>query len=154
MNKSRRGFLRAGSIVGLTTIVAGPLNVLAFGQQQSGSGLGFLIPKSALSDPLYQITRAAFTKQVNTKFSFSLGGVSLGDLVLRDVMNLNPSSVKSDGTGNRDCFALVFLGPDGLPLAQGTYSVYHKVFGRFQLFIVPGDPQGPNYEALVNRLIP
>jgi hypothetical protein len=146
--------------MGLASVLGGRLAGLAFGQQKPvplGTGLGTPIPKEALRDPLYSITRAACLNNLNTKFSFSMGSVFLADLSLIGVQDLNPTYVKSDGTGNRDCFALVLQGPTRLPLRQGTYSVSHKTFGTFSMFIVPGDRAarpGPNYVALINRMYP
>jgi hypothetical protein len=147
-------------MLGLTSVLGGQLGGLAFGQQKPvplGTGLGTPIPKEALKDPLYAITRATFLNNLDTKFSFSLGSVFLADLVLIGVQDLNPPYVKSDGTGNRDCFALVFQGPSRLPLRQGTYIVSHKTLGTFSLFVVPGNraaKPGPNYVALINRMYP
>jgi hypothetical protein len=147
-------------MMGLASVLGGRLGGLAFGQQKPvplGMGLGTPIPKEALKDPLYGITRATFLDNLDTKFSFSQGSVFLADLLLIGVQDLNPTFVKSDGTGNRDCFALVLQGPTRLPLRQGTYSVSHKTLGTFSLFIVPGDKAtkpGPNYVALINRMYP
>lgn len=159
MNVSRRSFLQTGSKFGLAAMVAGRLSSIAFGQQKTplGSGLGNPVPKEALDDPLYKITRAMFTENLNMKFGFSLGGVKLTYMVLVEVNDLNPAPYKTDGTGNRDCFSLVFRGPLSLPLEQGTYKVSHGKLGKFQLFIVPGDKtSGPvvRYGALINRLYP
>jgi hypothetical protein len=159
MDVTRRSFLRAGSLMSLAAALTGRLSSIAFGQyddsQQLGTGLGNLIPKEAFSDPLYGITRVMFTENIKTKFSFSLGGVRLGYFVLIEVNDLNPDFVKNDGTGSRDCYSLVFRGPNGLPLNQGTYKVQHGKLGKFQLFVVPGDASrlsGPHYEAIINRV--
>jgi hypothetical protein len=158
MNLSRRSFLRAGSMMSLTAVLSGRISSIAFGQQnQLGSGLGTPIPKAALDDPFYKITRAMFTENLKTKFGVSLGGVKLGNFVLIGVEDLNPSFYKSDGTGTRDCFSLKFKGPMSLPLRQGTYTFQQGKLGTFQLFIVPGDTSGQSvmrYDAIINRLYP
>ena len=160
MNLSRRRFLHVGGMVGLAAVVQGGVAPLAFGQGHKkrglGSGIGWVIPKQALNDPLYLITRAMFTENLNTKFAFSLGGVRLGYLVLIEVEDLNPPFVKSDGTSSRDCFSLVFQGPKSLPLRQETYTISHGKLGTFKLFAVPGDTSGAgmHYEALINRVYP
>src|SRR6266571_4461694 len=142
MELSRRSFLQTGSRVGLVAIVSGGIGRIAFGQESSaalGSEIGDVVSTATLSDPLYNITRAMFTQYVNTKFSFKLGPVRLGYMVLAGVDDLNPTTYKSDGTSVKDCFALVFRGPAGLPLQQGTYTVGHGKLGSFNLFIGPGD---------------
>src|SRR5437870_3231711 len=112
MDVTRRSFLRAGSLMSLAAVITGRFSSIAFGQyndsQQLGTGLGNPIPREAFSDPLYSFTRAMFTENLKTKFSFSLGGVRLGYFVLIQVNDLNPAFVRSDGTGSRDCFSLVF----------------------------------------------
>ena len=159
MNHSRRSFLRTGSTIGLAALLSGRLSSIVYGQKHSpdlDSGLGFVIPKEALNDPLYKITRAMFTDNLRTKFTFHLGEVRLTEMTLIEVNNLNPPFAKIDATSSRDCFSLVFRGPRGLPLRQGTYTLEHSSLGTFQLFVVPGenDRSGVRYGAIVNRLYP
>jgi hypothetical protein len=159
MELSRRSFLQTGSKVGLVAIVSGGIGRIAFGQESSAaldSEMEKVIPDATLSDPLYNITRAMFTRYVNTKFSFKLGPVRLGHMVLTAVEDMNPATYKSDGTSAKDCFALVFRGLGALPLQQGTYTVGHGKLGSFNLFIGPGDGTiaGEQYSAVINRLYP
>src|ERR1700730_240463 len=160
MNLSRRSFLHFGGMVGLAAVVQGSIAPLAFGQRHKtrglGTGIGWVVPKQALNDPLYLMTRNMFTENLYTKFGLSLGGVKLGYLVLIDVNDLSPAFVKSDGSSSRDCFSLVFQGPKSLPLRQETYTITHGKLGTFRLFIVPADASGtgPHYEALINRVYP
>jgi len=159
MELSRRSFLQTGSKVGLAALVSGGIGQTVFGQTSSptlGSGIGHVVPKQALVDPLYGITRAMFTQYLNTKFSFRLGQVRLGYMVLVAVEDMNPTTYKSDGTSVRDCFFLVFRELTGLPLQQGTYTVGHGKLGSFDLFIVPGEDTtiGKHYSATINRLYP
>ena len=51
-------------------------------------------------------------------------------------------------------FSLVFRGPRGTPLQQGTYQLQHTQLGTFDLFLVPvgRDHDGVYYEAVFNRL--
>jgi hypothetical protein len=160
MNTSRRSFLRTGGIMGVTAIFTGRFATLALGQQKSnpslGTGIGNTVPKTATLDPLYHITRAMFTQNLNSKFSFSSGAVYLADFTLIAVNDLNPPYAKGDGTSTAECFALVFQGPSGLALSQGTYSIRHKTLGSFNLFIVPatvGAKAGRHFEALINRVM-
>ena len=161
MNLSRRSFLETGSKLGLAAMFSGQISSIALGQQKPspplGSGLGASIPKEALSDRLSKITRAMFAENLGTKFTFSLGGVTLSAVTLIEVNDLNPSFVKGNGTTSRECFSLVFQGPRSLPLGQDTYTIAHSRLGIFQLLVVPGDTSykaGLHYEALINRVYP
>jgi hypothetical protein len=161
MNLSRRSFLQTGSKFGLAALVAGKISSIAFGQETSsqmlGTGIGNPVPREALGDPLYNITRAMFTENLKSKFTFRLGEVTLTDMTLIEVNELNPDFAKNDGTRSRDCFSLVFKGPSRLPLRQGTFEVEHSKLGRFQLFIVPGEKNtqaGMRYGAIINRVYP
>ena len=159
MYQSRRSFLRTGSMIGLGALLTGRLSSTVFGQKHSQdfeSGLGFVIPKEVLNDPLYKITRAMFTDNLRTKFTFNLGEVRLTEMTLIEVNNENPPFAKIDGTSSRDCFSLVFRGPRDLPLRQGTYTLEHSKLGTFKLLVVPGDTDrlGTRYGAIINRLYP
>ena len=161
MNLSRRSFLETGSKLGLAAIFSGQISSIVLGQQKSspplGSGIGHPIPKEALNDPLYNITRAMFAENLRTKFTFSLGGVKLTEVTLIEVNDLNPPFVKGNGTTSRECFSVVFQGPRSLPLGQDTYTIDHTRLGIFELLVVPGDARykaGLHYEALINRVYP
>jgi hypothetical protein len=143
-------------MMGLAAVLRGISAPLAYGQNKLGSGIGFVVPKQALTDPLYSLSSAIFKENLNTKYSFSLGGVKLAYLVLIQVIDLNPPTVKGV-TNGKECFSLVFQGPASLPLRQETYTIDHGKMGRFQLLIVPAsksDPARPHYEAVINRLLP
>jgi len=148
-------------MLGLAALAQGALAPLALGGQRHknrdlGSGVGFVVPKQTLNDPLYLMTRAMFTENLYTKFAFSLGGVKIGYFVLIDVIDMNPDFVQSNPTSIRECFSLVFQGPKSLPLQQNTYTIQHGKLGTFQLLLVPGDASGsgPHYEAVINRVYP
>jgi hypothetical protein len=160
MKISRRSFLTKGSKLGFATLVSCGIGRVALAQERSspplGTGIGNVVPKDALNDPLFGITRAMFTQHLNTRFSFRLGPVKLGDMVLVAVEDMNPPTYKSDGTAVRDCFSVMFRGPGDLPLQQGTYTVGHRRLGSFDLLIVPGGESGlgRQYSAVINRLYP
>src|SRR5262245_45696837 len=159
MYLSRRSFLQLGSNLGLAAAFSAGLASIAFGQQKGstlGSGIGNVVPKEALLDPLYNITRAMWTQNLKTKFTFKSGTVKLTEMALVVVLDLNPPGFKSSGTTSRDCYFLVFRGPNDLPLRQGTYTVEHPTLGTFKLFIVPGLKgwEGIQYGAVINRLYP
>jgi len=147
--------------MGFGALFAEKMGAIAFGQQKGGSlgtGIGFPVPKTALQDPLYKITRTMFTDALNTKFSALKGGVYVGDLVLVKVEARAPAFAKIDGNAIRDCFALTFQGgARSAQLPQSTYQLWSPKLGSFQLFLVPGDTSsrlGPMHTALINRLYP
>jgi hypothetical protein len=146
-------------MMGVAALLRGASAPLAFGQskQQLGSGIGPVVPKQVLADPLYNLTSDMFRENLNTKFSFSLGDVKLGLFMLIAVNDLNPPTVREHLTNGRECFSLVFQGPRNLPLRQETYTIQQSRLGSFQLLLVPGtskDAFGPHYEAVINRLFP
>jgi hypothetical protein len=141
-------------------VLCGVVGSVTLAQQTSpiplGSGIGYVVPKEVRNDPLYKITRAMFTENLKTKFTFQLEDEKLAEMTLIAVNNLNPPFFKSDGTGTRETFSLVFQEPSGLPLRQNTYTVEHDKLGTFRLFIVPGEntAEGKQYSAVINRLYP
>ena len=50
-------------------------------------------------------------------------------------------------------FSILFRGPGGRSLEQGTYAFQHDRIGAFPLFVVPMDQEGEAryYEAIFNR---
>jgi len=161
MNGSRRTFLGKGCKVGLGVLLSGGLRFAAFGQKPSSGGVGAgpsaLVPNAALGDPLFQITSAMFSGNLNSRFAFKLGGVKLTDMTLVAVDDQTPAYLRNSGS-TRECFSLVFQGPRSLPLRQETYTVDHNKLGTFRLFIVPGDTNNSGsairYGALINRVYP
>lgn len=162
MNITRRSFLRVGSMIGVSAMIPGALATIALGQKERddkfelGTGIGFPIPRAALSDPLAIITRAMWQQNMGTKFSFSQRGSNLADMTLWAVTDENPPFVPSKPTSTRECFSLVFNGPPTPNLGQGTFAVEHPKLGNFSLFVVPGISSGyyRHYEALINRVYP
>jgi len=148
----------------LAALVTGGIGSIAFGQNNGqnntppplGTGIGNPVPRGALSDPLYNITRVMFTQNLKSKFTFSLGGVRLTSMNLIEVNDLNAAGAKNNGTTSTDRYLLVFEGPLTLPLRQNTYDIEHGRLGRFKLFIVPGDTTATGaarrYGALINRI--
>src|SRR5215469_4859314 len=98
MNLTRRSFLHMGSMVGVAAIVGGSSAAAAFGKQRRhtelGSGMTYPIPKTAFLDPLSNITMQMFEANINTKFTVKYKGVTLTELVLIAVNDLNPHFVK------------------------------------------------------------
>jgi len=163
MNISRRSFLRVASSIGVSAaVIPGSFATIALGQKgqddkfELGTGIGFPIPKAALSDPLATITRAMWQQNMGSKFSFSQRGVKVADMTLWAINNLNPPFVPDKPTSTRECFSLVFSGPPRPNLGQNTFAVDHPKLGKFNLFIVPGISSGfyRHYEATINRVFP
>jgi len=65
-------------------------------------------------------------------------------------VELELTAVSPTGNG----FALLFVGPVGIALSQGTYEVSSAELGTFPLFLVPVgiDEHGRQYEAVFTRL--
>jgi hypothetical protein len=146
-------------MIGLGILLSCQPSPVTFAQdpaQKLDTGIGFVIPKEVFNDPLYKITRAMFTKNLDTKFTVVLKEVKLTEMTLIEVNNLNPPFVKGDGTSSRETFSLVFQGPVALPLKQDTYTLEHSRLGTFKLLLVPGETarSGIRYAALINRVYP
>ena len=159
MHFSRRSFLQTGGKFGFAAFVAGGLGSIAFGQQKAvglGTGIGGVVPRATLKDPLYNISRAMFKESLRTPFEVSLGGVKITTMTLIEVNEHAPAFANNDGTTSRDCYSLVFTAPSNRALGQNTYTINHSTLGKFQLFIVQGKQKGSQirYGALINRVFP
>lgn len=161
MNGSRRSFLGNGSKVGLAALLSGGLRLGVFAEKLSSQRVeadpSAPIPSSALGDPLFLITSAMFSNNLNSAFTFKLSGVELTNLTLVAVDDQTPADIKRTSASTRESFSLVFQGLRAVLLRQETYTVVHNKLGTFRLFIVPGDlssRSAPRYRALINRLHP
>jgi Domain of unknown function (DUF6916) len=150
MSLSRRKFLRAGTMVALTAGI--PLKTIV---GETLSNPESLLPTIDHRKAGLHLNREAFARNVNTKFSFSLGHDQPVGVKLIKVTDLTPEAAKpaAAATG-RECFAAVFIGSNNHPLHQETYKVTHAKLGRFSMLIVPmgKDKEGFYYEAVFNRL--
>jgi len=56
----------------------------------------------------------------------------------------------SPAEGLRAPFSIIFRGPAGPTLSQGTHQLRHQAIGSFEVFLVPVQPDagGPRYEAV------
>jgi hypothetical protein len=159
MDKPRRQFLKLGTSAGVALIFSrvGELAAMTRQNQQLDTGIGHPLPRHILSDPLYNLTRKRFSETLDTEFAVFEDGGYVADLTLVHIELLNPPHVPDNPTNPKECFVLVFRGPTGLDLRQGTYVMHHKSLGNFELFMVPsatGDKGGSHYEALINRAYP
>lgn len=149
MSLSRRKFLRAGTLVAISA--AFPLRTLA---AETLNPTGSRLPANGDPNSLMYLDREAFSRQLNTKFSFSHGHAEAVPVKLVEVNDLTPTMARrSAGTG-KECFAAVFVGSTNAPLRQETYTVTHESLGQFAMLVVPvaRKKEGVYYEAVFNRL--
>ncbi|MEO8436272.1 MAG: hypothetical protein ABI596_15325 [Pyrinomonadaceae bacterium] len=150
MSLSRRKFLRAGTLVALAAGIPAKA-VLAE---------TLVVPNSPL--PAYpnfraalSLNREAFSRCLNTRFSFVHGEATPVAVKLIEVNDLTPNANRpsAEATG-KECFAAVFIGSHNAPLRQETYTVTHESLGRFSMLVVPvaSNKEGLYYEAVFNRL--
>ena len=156
MNTSRRSFIRASSLAGLTAAIAASFPRIALGQQKTARLPYTPLPKEVYASPLYNLSHNNFYGNIGTVFTFT--HPTKGNVAMRlvEVADLKPLYGKHRPTG-KECFALTFIGPFSRKFKQGTYTVTDSKLGPFEMFIVPSDeqsPQGRLYEANINRLYP
>lgn len=96
-----------------------------------------------------KLTLAQMTRLVGTHFRV------LTEAVEGIELELAQTNSKPELGPNFECFSLVFKGPVGRLLRQGTYRLEHRQLGGFDLFIVPvGQETGAClYQADFNRLL-
>lgn len=97
---------------------------------------------------MLEFRQAAFEGQRDTAFQVLDGATVVCDLRLTEV----------DGrarTPKQESFSLMFLGPQGVFLPQGTRRLRHGALGEFDVFLVPvgRDDAGFRYEAVFNLLL-
>lgn len=89
---------------------------------------------------------AAFETAIGTTFDVDLGAEALF-LHLSEVTRSGDANSVSDRP-----FSLLFHGPHGRRLEQGTLSLSHPGLGSLEIFVVPlgPDARGERYEAIFN----
>ncbi|MBV8159904.1 MAG: hypothetical protein JO265_03170 [Acidimicrobiia bacterium] len=103
-----------------------------------------------------ELTQETFESLVGSRFGvLAPGGASVGagqEVELVEVRSFGaaPAQPAPTATG----FALLFVGPAGAQLPQGTYELAHPELGTVPLFLVPVglDERGVQYEAVFTRL--
>ena len=141
MSSSRREFLKRGTLVALAAGVPLVLSKKVSGMEEGGS--------SSESD----LSLADFKAQLDTTFVLN-HQASKVRIKLVNVADL--ASPKQTASG-KECFSLMFRGPQGTRLKQNTYLIEHEKLGTFSFLMVPmrsKDARGQHYEAVVNRLYP
>lgn len=132
---TRRWFLRT---VGLG--VAGAALVVAGGRDL----ISWIFPAP--------LVRSSFAARLGETFRVSADAASL-ELRLVKIDALQSAALQKSPDNADDSFALLFRGPAGQPLGQGTYNFAHGRIGSFPLFIVPMsvEPDARYYQAIFNR---
>lgn len=142
MSLSRRKFLKAGTLVAISTAI--PLKTLVARTMSQPSSFH---PSNEGS----YLNRERFSRHLNTRFSFAHSGLQGVSVKLIEVNDLTPKAMAASG---KECFAVVFIGPRNAPLRQETYAVTHESLGKFDMLVVPiaSRKEGIYYEAIFNRL--
>ena len=152
MAVSRRKFLRAGTMVGLSAVI--PLNSVTrvLAQQAGVDGL-FKVPAESQTDE--GLTEENFSRYLNTRFLIYTSPLTGVNLELIEVKRWEPSSsAKSAAAAKLDSFSVLFRGPRKSSLESRTYRVSHDQMGTFELFISPVNDRKKErlYQAVFNRL--
>ena len=91
------------------------------------------------------LTKEAFSENLNTKFRIPLESSNAAELELIEVVGTLSSP-------RQEQFSVFFRGPLNYLLPQGTYQMEHEKMGELALFIVPigREQDGFRYEAVFN----
>lgn len=142
MSTSRREFIKQGSLVALA----------------AGASTGIIrevMGKETVSSARFgsDLTRAAFSAQLNTQFRVSQGGKQ----VLLKLVEVSELAHRKGSRPGREGFSLLFRGARANVLEQQTYRMDHQELGTFSFLVVPVQNRSKNiisYEVIVNRLYP
>ena len=136
MSSSRREFLKRGTFMALAAGVPLTLTEKAFGT-----------PRSTTAG----LNLASFKAQLGSSFLIN-HQASKVKITLVDVSDF--ASRKQSAAG-KECFSLLFRGPEEADLKQDTYLIEHEQLGMFSFLVVPvgtKNTRAPHYEAVINRL--
>lgn len=161
MTVSRRKFVKAGAMMGLSGITVLKSAARVFGQHPGATQEGlFAVPveSQAETTPLTEMT---FSAQVGTRFRIYTSPLTAISLELIKVTRREPPSKdqsdndRSAKTPQLEGFSVVFRGPRRIPLQSRTYRVQHDQMGAFDLFITPVNDHKKQrfYEAVFNRVV-
>ena len=157
MTVSRRKFVKAGAMMGLTAVAAMKGGTSVFGQQADGAQPGlFKIPDDSQAE-IYRLSEETFSRYISTTFRIYTSPLTAINLELIKVSRRESSSSDSEKRAkipDMDCFSVVFRGPRKLSLESRTYKVEHDQMGTFDLFITPVDDHKKQrrYQAVFNRV--
>ena len=151
----RRAFLAGVTVSGLAALLGFRQSRGESGSAPEGSGRtqsSFIepFPRTIMLD---QVTVSVFVPHLGERFSLEGAPEGVADLELFRAEKSSFGSLADGPTsGFRESFSLMFLGPEGIPLPQGMYTLTHPSLGTFSLFLVPMGPgrQSPRlrYEAI------
>ncbi len=118
-------------------------SVLQFGAVGCSSALiGAMVPAQAL--PAHQMTSHQWQQLIGQKFqikklsfqesaSFQPATIRLIDVTVLETKSQGDQGLPSGV--QRETLAISFLGDRAVPIASGTYDVWHRAWGMKQLFI-------------------
>lgn len=99
-----------------------------------------------------ELTQAKFSDYLGKAFQLETDLESCLTLQLIEAKQLFSRQNANLPVKRSEPFALVFRGPQNLPLAQATYQLQHDQLGELAVFLVPidQDEEGFYYEAIFN----
>lgn len=99
-----------------------------------------------------EFTQAKFSEYLGEAFQLEADLESRLTLQLIEAKQLSSGQNANPQIKRLEPFALVFRGPQNLPLAQATYQLQHDQLGELAVFLVPidQDEEGFYYEAIFN----
>lgn len=151
MNKSRRDFIK----IAVVAAAAGLLNSVPSASAQENADAGSTA-NDAAGDVLSGATAADFKQYVGAEFMF-LTGAGATAAVLSEVSETIVKSKRPrrlpPGRRAAQNFVLSFRTAAG-EFPQATYRLWHRAFGEFDLFLVPGGSGADDstvLHAVINR---
>ena len=151
MSITRRKFLKAGALVALSAAIPLKATGQKIRKEDMDGNPANQFPAEGASDPLSFYSRSAFSSYLNSIFLLYTG-YSTVEVALVEVKDTLPAAEAP--VNGRECFSLLFRG-GSVALPQDTYWIDHPSLGRFQMFLVPGGPDGKgaqSFAAVINRV--
>jgi hypothetical protein len=98
-----------------------------------------------------ELNQASFARVVGTTFRVS---VAANRAVVIRLLSVRPLAAVGRTKPTGEGFSLLFSGSRAEVFGQDNYPIGHPTLGKFELFLVPVGPAGPDqrYEAIFNRL--
>jgi len=158
MTVSRRRLLR-NCVGAAAACMAG--QAWGVGQPGSRDTSGDRVGQTHLIEKPAVMTREFFAQALDSGFKVSLPSGNFTPVYLRlikidDLPAITPPDIGAMAVPPKQTtytvtsgFFLSFNGSFPDPLSQGKYTFEHPQLGKFELFIVPGDPASQSYTAVV-----
>lgn len=101
---------------------------------------------------LKELTQSRFSDYLGDLFQVEADLESRLILQLIEAKHLSSGQNANSKVKRSEPFALVFRGPQDIPLYQATYQLQHDQLGELPVFLVPidQDEEGLYYEAIFN----